>query len=447
MESQLEADYDMDTDQYLRLFSVYNAASAGMPFLFGILGDKIGPSRAATLSALINLIGSLMVALSTASKSYPLLFLGRLVFGISGEACTCLNDTVIGKWFRSSMMSTAYAVTLTVSRLASIVTMWVSPRITDLQDGNTSDALWLSALVSVCGLGGALGMLRVDGWGDAYKSLWRRGGGSAAMVSMDTDGDRDMVAEGVTGGEEGGTKEVTKKTATLRELLSLPIEIYACALGISAYYGGSFPFIKIAAGLLTWKYGYDQTKASTYASMILVVSMISAPFLGPMIDRLGHRPLIFMAAPVTSIVAYLLIGYAPASELLPPSVLLGVIGVGISVCASTLWSCVPLVCEPDRLGTAIGITCCLQNLSMMCVTLVLGWILGEDEDNYPASCLCLMVCNGVALLAGAYIMSVDKRHLLGLLATPAAKTRARIDALMVHRRGMARGVVPPRLTV
>ncbi|GIQ91606.1 hypothetical protein KIPB_014947, partial [Kipferlia bialata] len=101
----------------------------------------------------VNFVGSLIVGLSTDHKSYPLLLLGRLIFGLSGEANTCLNDTVVGKWFRSSMLSTAYAVTLTVSRLGSIVTMWVSPRITanqlDETTGidDTTKALWLATIV------------------------------------------------------------------------------------------------------------------------------------------------------------------------------------------------------------------------------------------------------------------------------------------------------------
>ncbi|GIQ88200.1 hypothetical protein KIPB_010397, partial [Kipferlia bialata] len=54
IESQLEADFDITKEQYLALYAVYNYPSIIMPFVFGMLGDRIGPAPAAAISAGVN---------------------------------------------------------------------------------------------------------------------------------------------------------------------------------------------------------------------------------------------------------------------------------------------------------------------------------------------------------------------------------------------------------
>ncbi|GIQ92209.1 major facilitator superfamily protein, partial [Kipferlia bialata] len=84
---------------------------------------------------------------------------------------------------------------------------------------------------------------------------------------------------------------------------------------------------------------------------------VTSPVFGPIIDKVGHRVSIFMAAPLLSIVSFSCFGFFP---ILPSWLLLALLGIALSVAASTLWSCIPLVCEPQKLGTAMGITACIQ---------------------------------------------------------------------------------------
>lgn len=73
------------------------------------------------------MLGQLIFALGCHKNSMNGMLFGRTIFGLGGECINICQSAMIIKWFFKSEMALPLGLTLSVSRLGSVMNDWYSP--------------------------------------------------------------------------------------------------------------------------------------------------------------------------------------------------------------------------------------------------------------------------------------------------------------------------------
>eukprot|EP01031_Cornospumella_fuschlensis_P028549 gene28549-34461_t len=130
------------------LYTLYAAPNVILPFFGGYLVDSIGVRMTLLLFCSLISVGQLVFTLGLQAKSWPIIFLGRLIFGFGGESFTVANSALLSEWFKGRELAFAFGVNLAISKLGSVFNNLLSPVLAE-QVGVVF-ALWFGCIL--CGL-------------------------------------------------------------------------------------------------------------------------------------------------------------------------------------------------------------------------------------------------------------------------------------------------------
>jgi MFS family permease len=94
-------------------------------------------------------LGQVIFAIGISIKSWPVIFIGRLVFGFGGESFTVANSALLAEWFKGKELALAFGINLSISKLGSVINNILSPILADKI--SIVFAMWFGAML--CGFG------------------------------------------------------------------------------------------------------------------------------------------------------------------------------------------------------------------------------------------------------------------------------------------------------
>lgn len=113
---------------YNAFYTAYSWSNMVMSLIAGQMVDRLGTVKCGIIFLSMCLLGQAlyaagpMLAFDPATpKRYIVMFAGRVLFGLGGGAITIVQNSITAYWFRGHEMSFAFGMTLTVSRLGSVV--------------------------------------------------------------------------------------------------------------------------------------------------------------------------------------------------------------------------------------------------------------------------------------------------------------------------------------
>lgn len=112
------------------LYTLYSAPNVLLPFFGGYLVDRIGVRFCLLLFSSLIAIGQLIFSFGVSIKNWPIIFLGRVVFGLGGESFTVANSAILANWFKGRELALAFGINLSISKLGSVINNVTSPAIT-----------------------------------------------------------------------------------------------------------------------------------------------------------------------------------------------------------------------------------------------------------------------------------------------------------------------------
>ena len=86
LQTVIEKQFDVSTAQYGLLYTGYAMPNLIMPFVGGILSDKIGKRRTILMFSVIMCLGQAMVMMGGHWLSFKLMLGGRVIYGLGCEA-------------------------------------------------------------------------------------------------------------------------------------------------------------------------------------------------------------------------------------------------------------------------------------------------------------------------------------------------------------------------
>jgi len=90
--------------QFNGLYSAYSFPNTILPFFGGILVDKLGCRKMILIFSCFLIAGQAIFAFATSINSYPIMLVGRAVYGFGGESLCVAAQTMLADWFMGQEM-------------------------------------------------------------------------------------------------------------------------------------------------------------------------------------------------------------------------------------------------------------------------------------------------------------------------------------------------------
>jgi MFS family permease len=162
--------------------------------------------------------------------------------------------------------------------------------------------------------------------------------------------------------------------------LKFGIKYWLLVLNAVLIYTTVLSYLQYATKMFEVKYCVSESTAGKLYSVPYSISVCLIIFIGYTLDKIGKRVLFLLCAILLLFSAHFISMLQPAvqhpcttenasyKELLP----LILIGIGFSIYEASIWSCLPYLVNSDKLGTAIGLSYSLMNLSYAIVPTIVA---------------------------------------------------------------------------
>jgi MFS family permease len=380
----IQQDMGIDNAKFGLLFSFYYIVNLLFVLLIaGFILDRFGIRKAGTIYVFLILLGSVITSLG-AGKSFTVMLIGRMIFGVGSEATLLVTNKVIARWFKGKELGFAYGLNITVMRLGTVLAFNTSVQIADWT-GAWRWSVWSGAIVMfVCFV------------------LF------LVYLLIDKDVDKDI---------KGGVED----KIVVRDVFKLSSAFWYISILCVTFYSAIFPFTNHAPRFLQMKFGMSAALGGQYTSYIMIASMIFTPLLGLLVDKFGKRGKIMFFGSIMILPAHLLLGLTT----LPPAISFLVLGVSFSLVPAALWPAIPILVKEKYLGSAFGIIAWVQMSGLTLFPWLAGKIVDWSGDTYTNMELMFASLGFVGIVFSVLLLRADRKQKLGLeLPTKEAQARA-----------------------
>ena len=111
------------------LYSVYSFPNMFLPFLGGRLIDRYDIKKVLFAVSLLVCTGQTIFSIGVSLKSFPLMIIGRILFGIGGETVSVTQSSITTIFFKGKELAFALGMNLCIARLGSVMNSILSPKL------------------------------------------------------------------------------------------------------------------------------------------------------------------------------------------------------------------------------------------------------------------------------------------------------------------------------
>jgi nitrate/nitrite transporter NarK len=384
-----------------------------MLIIGGIILDKMGVRFTGKMATIIMVIGTAIKywAVSTHSLDGTQILgmkaqvviagLGFATFGVGVEVAGITVSKIIVKWFKGKEMALAMGLEMATARIGTTLALMTSIPIARALNGVSKPIL--VCLIMLC-----IGMIAFF-----------------LYAVMDKKLDKSLAQ--VAGNNKGSESE---ESFNLKDILLIVNNRgwWYLAILCVLFYSAVFPFLKYATDLMVNKFQVDPELAGTIPGLLPFGTMILTPLFGNLYDRKGRGASIMILGAVLLIFVHAMYSI-PVFRATPIAIFLIIIlGIGFSLVPSAMWPSVPKIIPEKQLGTAYAMIFWVQNIGLMGVPALIGWVLnkycitgtrlldGVEVSSYNYTLpMIIFTCFGILALGFALLLKAeDKRKGYGL---------------------------------
>jgi predicted MFS family arabinose efflux permease len=378
-----------------------------MLILGGIILDKMGVRFTGVMATVIMVIGTAIKywAISTHSLDGQTLLgmkaqvviagLGYATFGVGVETAGITVSKIIVKWFKGKEMALAMGLEMATARIGTTLALITSVPIATALNGVSKPIL--VCLIMLC-----IGMISF-----------------IVYTFMDRKLDKSLAESA-----SGNSAENDDESFRLKDILYIVKNKgwWYIAILCVLFYSAVFPFLKYATDLMVNKFQVDPEVAGIIPGMLPFGTMILTPLFGNMYDRKGKGASIMILGAVLLIFVHAMFSI-PILKATPIAIVLIIIlGIGFSLVPSAMWPSVPKIIPEKQLGTAYALVFWVQNIGLMGVPALIGWVLDKycisgthlidgvsvPSYNYTLPMI-IFTCFGILALIFALLLKAEDR--------------------------------------
>ena len=363
---------------------------AFMLIIGGIILDKKGVRFTGILASLVMVFGVAVCWIGLVS-GFPIktqvwvAAIGFSFFGMGVEVAGITVSKVIVKWFKGKEMATAMGLQLAGARMGTAVGLAAAMPIA-LKYGVAAVA-FLGLVLLVMGTIAYI----------LYCGMDKKLDASEPQV------------------------EVAKEDAfKLRDILEILKNkgFWLIALLCLIFYSGVFPFLDYATDLMVQKYHVSESLAGLIPALLPFGNILLTPVFGTIYDRKGKGASIMILGAFLLVFVHVIFAIPAFSHWLVAVGAMLLLGVAFSLVPSAMWPSVPKLIPEKQLGTAYSMIFFTQNIGLMGVPYLIGWVLdrfcrlpdvnGKVAYNYTLPMI-IFLCFGVLAVFVAFLLKADDR--------------------------------------
>jgi len=189
------------------------------------------------------------------------------------------------------------------------------------------------------------------------------------------------------------------------------------------------PFSQIATSFFVeTKFRYldpveARQRAGNTISLMFLVSGITAPIMGTVIDLAGLRAMLFILATMLLTSTYIVLPFAA------PTISMISLGTAFAIVAAVYGPTVPLIVKDSQLGTAYGVAQSANNLGLTVIPFVIAYLQASERVGEFGSVIRFFVCMAMLAtsLAFSFLRESDRKDLYLDHPNPPLKLCSEID--------------------
>lgn len=376
-----------------------------MLLIGGLILDKKGVRFTGRMSSLLMLAGALLKFFAV-SPFFPFhgMFLGMhvqvwiaglgfAVFGVGCEITGITVSKVITKWFTGHGLALAMGLQVALARLGTACALGFSLPIAK-HFGHLSWPVFFGCIALTVGFLFYL-----------------------VFCVMDSKLDRQIASSKEADEEDKFHLNDVKFILVNRGFWLISI---LCLL----FYSGVFPFLKFATKLMIYKYNVAPSLAGLIPSVLPFGTIFLTPLFGIIYDRLGKGATLMIIGSVMLVAVHVLFALPILNYWWFALIIMVVLGIAFSLVPSAMWPSVPKIIPQKQLGSAYSLIFYIQNIGLMCVPMLIGWIIDTFAKhvgpnnvvtyNYSIPMVIFALFGTMAVFVAIYLKSVDKKNHYGL---------------------------------
>ncbi|CEG75538.1 hypothetical protein RMATCC62417_10563 [Rhizopus microsporus] len=318
------------------------------PIAGGIFIDMFGSVWGTLAINCMIILGSLLTALAAKYKSYALMVVARVVFGIGSGLIVTMQESLLSKWFRTKHLSIAIGLQLSISRLSTFLGTLVANPVASAT-GDWVWAFWLSFIL--CGFSIIMNLI--------YALVVRHLRGQVTLTKEE----REALKQ--------------KKTFKWRSIFKFPTIFWHIILIEFIYAAVWSSFQTISTDLVIMHFGSDKVLAGYKASASQVVPIVATPILGFVMDYYGCRVLILLLSAVFLILSSGLLGWSYVDATV------GMVFYSISLAFGpiAMITSIGMVLPSEYIGTGLGIYKSANNVGTSILDVVVGVVQDKTANQ------------------------------------------------------------------
>lgn len=378
----------LSSAQYNLLYSFYSISNMVLPFIGGLIIDKLSIRIAMFIFSTTVIVGQTVFLIGGSLMNYTCMIIGRLIFGLGGECLAVTQTSSIARWFKSKELAFALSLALGCNRMGSLLNSSLTPYFFSITNNYVlplSIGLVFTVFSWLCGL---------------------------AINYMDKESDK-REGKILEVDEEEEDEDRVDHTINCKVFTEFKLIYWLIILVLAFCYGSFLTFTGNANDLYSKLFVITNQMAGFYITLIYLTSAILLPFVGCFIDSFGKRTLIMCFSIICFLsVHIILISFhenVPRNLLVLPVILCGVF---YACFGGFIWNSIALVVREDQLGMAYGGGYSFINIILVINPLVYGFIhdsSAEIEHGYFWAEIFLISQNILCLLIAFAVLTLDWR--------------------------------------
>ncbi|KAI7848209.1 major facilitator superfamily domain-containing protein [Circinella umbellata] len=390
MKSSIKSNLVIDNTRYGVISSAVSIINTIFPILGGVFMDLFGSVWGTLAVNVFIIIGSLLTAIAAKYSSFPLMVVGRVVFGIGSGLIVTMQESLLSKWFRTQHLAIAIGLQLSISRLASFIGTLAANPVAE-STGDWVWAFWLALII--CAFSVVMNLV--------YALIVRHLSGNNVINKEDV------------------FKLKRKKSFKLFSVLKFPLFFWGIITIEFIYAAVWSSFQTISTELIQVHFNSDAQLAGYKASASLIVPIVGTPILGIIMDMFGGRVIILLLSSVFLILSCGLLGWTYVDAVV------GMVFYSISLAFGpiSMITSIGMILPSDYIGTGLGMYKASNNIG----TSILDIVIGIVQDNTAGQAYTGVMVLYIILAAIGFILIVTllitQRFFLGNLLEASRKKR------------------------
>ncbi|ORX58765.1 MFS general substrate transporter [Hesseltinella vesiculosa] len=373
MKSSLKKELMINNAQYGVLSSAVSIINTFFPVAGGLFIDMFGSLWGTLAVNLVIIIGAMLTAVACQIKSFPLVIVGRVVFGIGSGLIVTMQETLLSKWFRTSHLAIALGMQLSISRLSTFLGTLVSNPLA-VRTGSWVWPFWLSFIL--CAFSVSMNIV--------YGLVVQRLQGQFANNTK-----ADLV------------KLKKKKSFHWRSILRFPAIFWLIILIEFIYAAVWSAFQNISTEFVQLHFNTTAVLAGYKASVSDVVPIVATPILGVIMDTFGCRVIILLLSSIFLILSTGLLGWTYVDPVL------GMVFYSVSLAFGpiAMITSIGMILPSDYIGTGLGLYKASNNIGTSILNVAIGVIQDKTNDQGYTGVMVvflILACIGFVLIIGLW---------------------------------------------